>query len=191
MEDSSETASLDVLQAPEPLEVTFAKLVASTMGRWTRVVRVILKHNCPADVDDVVQDALGQAWKGLESFDGRSKLETWLHSIMVNAARTFLDRQKRRKKHVALADRHSVDPNDPFSMLTDAVTARKQDEQSTLVWKLITGLRRQHRLPLTLLLAGIPKDSIAGALALSKKQVDARIDYARHQIIEAIAKGRY
>jgi RNA polymerase sigma-70 factor (ECF subfamily) len=39
-----------------------------------------------ASAEDAVQDALVNAYRGLEKFDGRSQFSTWLHRIAVNAA---------------------------------------------------------------------------------------------------------
>ena len=36
--------------------------------------------------EDAVQDALVNAYRGLERFDGRARFSTWLHRIAVNAA---------------------------------------------------------------------------------------------------------
>lgn len=40
--------------------------------------------------DDIVQEAFINAFKGLDKFEGRSSLKTWLHRITVNAALTKL-----------------------------------------------------------------------------------------------------
>ncbi len=37
--------------------------------------------------DDITQEAFLRAWKALGSFDGRAAFSTWLHRIVVNAAR--------------------------------------------------------------------------------------------------------
>src|SRR5262245_29660102 len=47
------------------------------------------------DADDVAQDALIRAYRGLGSFDGRADLFTWLYRITVNTALNHL-RSKRR-----------------------------------------------------------------------------------------------
>ena len=51
--------------------------------------------NDPALAEDVVQEALINAVKGLQTFEDRSSLKTWLHRITVNTAISKLRKQKR------------------------------------------------------------------------------------------------
>ena len=53
------------------------------------------------DAEDVLQDALLRAWRGLCKFDGRSRLRRWLYRIATNAC---LDAIARRPKRVLPID---------------------------------------------------------------------------------------
>jgi RNA polymerase sigma-70 factor (TIGR02960 family) len=44
------------------------------------------------DAEDMVQEALMSAWRGLEGFEGRASLRTWLYRIATNACLAFLRR---------------------------------------------------------------------------------------------------
>jgi RNA polymerase sigma-70 factor, ECF subfamily len=50
------------------------------------------------DAEDALQDAMLRAWKGLQRFEGRSSVRTWLYRIATNAC---LDLLERRPKHPA------------------------------------------------------------------------------------------
>lgn len=63
---------------------------------WT-VRRIVLGHD---DANDVLQNVFIKAWKGLDEFQYRSNLSTWLYRIAVNESLDFL----RRKKEVASID---------------------------------------------------------------------------------------
>jgi RNA polymerase sigma-70 factor (ECF subfamily) len=48
------------------------------------------------DAEDLVQETLLRAWRGRESFEGRSSFRTWLYRIATNASLDFLERSRRR-----------------------------------------------------------------------------------------------
>jgi RNA polymerase sigma-70 factor, ECF subfamily len=54
------------------------------------------------DAEDAVQESMLRAWKGLDRFDNRSSMKTWLHRIATNVCLDTL----------ASADRHRIRPID-------------------------------------------------------------------------------
>ena len=48
------------------------------------------------DAEDVVQEALLKAYRGLDKFERRSELSTWLHRITTNCAYDLLRKRQRR-----------------------------------------------------------------------------------------------
>src|SRR5262245_37667385 len=59
------------------------------------------------DAEDALQEALLRAWRGLEGFEGRSSLRSWLYRIATN---TCLDSIARRPKRVLPAEYPAADP---------------------------------------------------------------------------------
>jgi RNA polymerase sigma-70 factor (ECF subfamily) len=57
----------------------------------------------PGEAEDVVQETLLRAWRGLGTFRGRAAFGTWLHRIAVNEAHRALQRGARRPPTVHLA----------------------------------------------------------------------------------------
>jgi RNA polymerase sigma-70 factor (ECF subfamily) len=49
-----------------------------------------------ADAEDVLQDALLGAWRGLPRFEGRSSLRSWLYTIATNACLKAIQRRPKR-----------------------------------------------------------------------------------------------
>ncbi len=65
--------------------------------------------NDAALAEDVVQESLISAVKGLQAFEDRSSLKTWLHRITVNTAISKLRKQKRLAEQ-SIDDFHSFFP---------------------------------------------------------------------------------
>lgn len=52
------------------------------------------------DAEDLLQETLLAAWRGLERFEGRSSVRTWLHRIATNRSLDALRASRRRPEHV-------------------------------------------------------------------------------------------
>ena len=57
------------------------------------VRKIVITHD---DTDDVVQNTFLKAWNALDSFEGDSKVLTWLSRIAINEALDLLRKNKRR-----------------------------------------------------------------------------------------------
>lgn len=68
-----------------------------------RVYAIALRFTRDPDrAEEIVQDAFVRVWRSLPSFNGNSRLSTWLHSVAVNAA---LDGVRARARREARLDR--------------------------------------------------------------------------------------
>ncbi len=86
----SEGFSLKALQAGDPEE--FSRLVDAYSSKIYRLAIKML--NQQQDAEDVLQETFVKAYRGLKSFNGRSKISTWLFRIATNEALMVI-----RRKH--------------------------------------------------------------------------------------------
>src|SRR3954463_15545294 len=88
---SSETALLAALRCGD--EDAFSALVDAYGAAMRRVALTFVRSSAVAD--EVVQEAWLGALRGLDRFEGRSALKTWLLRIVANIARTHAVREAR------------------------------------------------------------------------------------------------
>jgi len=77
-------------------------LFASCMPRLQRTAAKLLRN--PEDAEDALQDGLLAAFRHMDQFQGRSQFTTWMHTIVVNAARSKWRRQRSRPLFCSLDD---------------------------------------------------------------------------------------
>ena len=73
----------------------------------------------PFEAEDAVQEALIRAWRGLERFEGRSQLRSWLYRIATNVCLDMLDGRKRRALPMDLGP--ARDPGGPIGGTRSAI----------------------------------------------------------------------
>jgi RNA polymerase sigma-70 factor (ECF subfamily) len=71
----------------------FAELVEAYHRPLRRVALGIVRS--PAVADEVVQETWLAVIRGIDAFEGRSSLKTWLFRILINKARTRAERERR------------------------------------------------------------------------------------------------
>ncbi len=54
------------------------------------------------EVADMFQEVLIRLWNGMESFDGRSNIKTWIYRVALNTCIT-IDRKKRSRRKALLS----------------------------------------------------------------------------------------
>jgi RNA polymerase sigma-70 factor (ECF subfamily) len=105
-------------------EEVFMDLVARWSPAMLRVARMYVPSQAVAE--EVVQETWLGVLTGIDRFEGRSSLRTWVFSILVNRARTRGERERRTVPFAALArdegegEFNAVDP-DRFVREGDAV----------------------------------------------------------------------
>ena len=164
-------------------DAAFAEMVRRFGGQMLAVARTILRDE--EDARDCVQEAFILAVRKIDDFEGRSKLSTWLHRIVVNTSLLHL-RSRNRKPEESIDDLQPnynmmgcriESPEESYVSLDDLID---KDNLNALVRQVIGQLPENHRI--VLLLRDIEEFSVqetADILELTPGAVKTRLHRAR------------
>jgi RNA polymerase sigma-70 factor (ECF subfamily) len=182
--DADESALVAELRAGS--EAAFARLVHVHGGRLLAVIRRFLPGE--ADAQDALQDAFLSAFRGIDGFDGKSLLATWLHRIAVNAALSRLRAARRRPEQPIdallprfLDDGHQAEPAVEWRDGPDVLLQR--EESRALVRACIDQLPESYRTILLLRdIEEVDTEETARLLGTSVAAVKTRLHRARQAL---------
>jgi RNA polymerase sigma-70 factor, ECF subfamily len=106
---AAEAGLLEALRAGE--ESAFAALVQEHHASIVRVARIYVSN--PATAEEVAQETWLAVLNGLDRFEGRSSLKTWIFRIVANIARTRAQRDARSLPFSSLGDETGEPAVDP------------------------------------------------------------------------------
>ena len=110
MPESPEEPESDLLQAIRAGdEAAFTRLVERYHPQMVRFARMWIRD--PLQAEEVAQEAWLGALRGLDRFEGRSSLRTWLFGIVHNLARTAAQKEARHRAFVDAASREAAAPD--------------------------------------------------------------------------------
>jgi RNA polymerase sigma-70 factor, ECF subfamily len=179
-----ETTMLARMQAGDA--DAFEACVRRHCGQMLLVARRILRNE--EDANDAVQSAFLSAFKGIDRFQAQSRLSTWLHRIVVNAALGRL-RTLQRHPEKSIEDllphfgegEHQVDPPVPWKAAPE--TDLQRQESRGLVQSCISQLPESYRTVLLLRdIEGLDTEETARMLETSLGVVKTRLHRARQAL---------
>ena len=94
MEHYSDDKLLSMFREEDSRNYAYNLIVRKYQERlYYHIRRMVITHE---DADDVVQNTLIKAWKGLPKFKEEAQLYTWLYRIATNESITFLNKKNKR-----------------------------------------------------------------------------------------------
>ena len=184
-------------------EQAFEALVARHYGTMLAVAQTYVRSRAVAE--EVVQESWLGVLKGLDRFEGRSSLRTWILRILVNTAKTRGAREARSVPFTSLApegDEPAVEPErfrggeDPFPGHWRAYPAdwRRLPEEAlsdretlNVVLSAIHGLPGPQRIVITMRdIQGCDAEEVCAALDVSEGNQRVLLHRARSKVRSAL-----
>ena len=143
------------------LETAFAQMVREHKNTIYTVCFMFSKDS--DEVNDLFQEVLINLWKGFASFEGKSKIDTWIWRVSFNTCIS----QERKKKHTSPI---------PLSIDIDLFNDNYEDtKQVKMLYDRIHRLKPFDRAIVLLWLEGMPYDEIAAIVGITVKNVSVRL----------------
>ena len=143
------------------LETAFTQMIKEHKSTIYTVCFMFSKDS--DEVNDLFQEVLINLWQGFASFEGKSKIGTWIWRVSFNTCIS----QERKKKRTATI---------PLTMGIDLFNDKDDDtKQVKMLYDRIHRLKPFDRAIILLWLEGMPYDEIAAIVGLTTKNVSVRL----------------
>ncbi len=163
---------------------------------YRSLVYGVLHHLLPNDpeIDDVVQTAFIEVFRSLSSFEGRSKLSSWIARVALHVGYHHLRRRKSRPPDYE-AERTIPELVDE-SPRGDPELAAERSEAIRAVYAVLETMAPKKRSVFILNdLEGMPQEEVAEVVGVGIATVRTRLFYARKEFWKKVEKdpalGRY
>ena len=193
---SDDHALVERLRAGD--EAAFMELVAMYDGQLRRLARTFVRTDALAD--DVVQETWLAVIRGIDNFEQRSSLKTWIFRILANRARTRAVREARQIPFSSLGpegDEPAVDPEafvaggwrtPPARFEAEPETQLLNRELRGRLAEVVERLPEQQRVVITLRdVAGLDGPEVAELLGISEGNQRVILHRARSRVRNELA----
>lgn len=173
-------------------ERVFEQLIRMYQGTLLRVAQMYVSSRAVAE--EVVQETWLAVVNGIDRFEGRSSLKTWIFSILANRAKTRAQREGRTIPFSSLGDSEPAVESDRFdrgqwtAFPTDWPEERLLgDETLHVIESAIEGLPPTQRAVITLRdVQGWSAEDVRNALELSETNQRVLLHRARSKVRAAL-----
>lgn len=138
------------------------------------------------DAEDLTQEVFTSIYTSLDSFEGNSKLSTWIYAIAINKSKEFLRKKTRKKRfgfhtEIEQEDSHFV-PSAVIEFHHPGV-ALEDKERAAILFNAIDQLAENQRLAYTLnKIEGRSYQEVAEILDLSVSSVESLLFRAKQRL---------
>jgi len=160
--------------------MTDTKLKEEFLDIFEKNIGIIIKISrgfttIAQDREDLINDIALELWKSFKSFNGNSKISTWIYRVALNTSMNYKKKKKNDSLFLSLNDFKKYDT---FPWLIE------QDNSSDIevLYQCINELNEINKAIILLYLDGNSHDEISEITGVSKTNVGTRISRIKEQI---------
>lgn len=160
----------------DPLDEEFVSEINKNLGIAHKVCRLYFTD--PDEREDVLQEMMYQLWRSYPGFNRRSKFSTWMYSVCLNTALTYV---RKNRKH----------RNETLSLTHDQIADQSPGNQEAAIAMLheaITTLSPLNKAIILLYLEDMSYDDIATVTGLTKSNVSVRLVRIKRELETELRK---
>jgi RNA polymerase sigma-70 factor, ECF subfamily len=160
------------------LRAQFIQLIADNKGVILKVCNIYC--NSREDKEDLFQDIILQLWRAYGSFNGNSKVSTWIYRVALNTAIIRLRKETKHKRFTR--------PDD--NTLEIAATDNKEENEQVLqMYQAIKKLPEVERAIILLYMDDYSYKEIAEVMGLSETNIGFKLNKIRTKLKTLVNNG--
>lgn len=134
------------------------------------------------DAEDLLQEVLLKVWSNLDSFQEKSKIETWIYRIATNTALLYINRKKRSE------NKFQETPPEHLNF-------KREDHDSTIdlqinqLYQAIYKLKQMDRIIISLVLDDKSYKEIAEITGLQVNHIGVKINRIKKELKKILENG--
>lgn len=142
------------------------------------IYKICRVYSSDQDFEDLFQEVLISLWKSHDSFEGRSKLSTWIYRVALNTALTY----QRKASKLRFKTSSEELPNLSTSYHYDT----KREEQVERLYRAISQLKKDERSIILLYLEEKQYNEIAEITGLTTSNIGVRINRIKKKLFHLL-----
>ncbi len=157
----------------DKLKEQFLEILDKNIGILIKLSRVYT--NVAQDRDDLINDITLELWKSFKSFNGDSKISTWIYRVAINTSMNYKRKKRNDSMFVSLAD---FKKEDGLPWLAE----QENSSELEILYSCIDELNDINKAIILLYLDGNSHEEISEIMGISKTNVGTRIARIKDQI---------
>jgi RNA polymerase sigma factor (sigma-70 family) len=157
----------------DKIKELFLDIFEKNIGIIIKVSRIYTKVT--QDREDLINDITLELWKSFKSFNGNSKISTWIYRVALNTSMNYNRKKRNYSLFISIND---FKKDDFFPWLIE----QDNSSESEVLYDCIDELNKINKAIILLYLDGNSYDEISEIMGISKTNVGTRISRIKEQI---------